>query len=316
MLTLIIRRISGSLLVLVLVSFLTYALLDLAPGDAAQVMAGETATKEQLALARQQMGLDLPVYLRFERFAEGAILHGDLGKSLSYGLPVSTLVAQRFGYTLLLALVAMALAVALGLACGWLAARRQGSWLDFGLMALASLGVAVPGFWLAMLLVMLFSVRLGWLPVVGAGTPAHLVLPAICLALPTAASIARLARASLLDACRADYVHTAQAKGLNRRQVWGRHILPNSLIPILTLIGLNLGHLLGGAFVIETVFGWPGLGRLVVQAIFDRDFPVIVGAVLLIAAIYLALNLIVDLLQALIDPRARQEALVGGGCDG
>ena len=302
----ILRRLLGVCLVLVLVSFVTFLLLDQSPGDAALAAVGETATQAQLDQARQEMGLNLPVYVRYERFAVKALLHADLGQSLTYNRPVSDLLAERFRYTLLLSAVSMGITLVAGMGIGWIAARNQGSWLDLGLMSLSALGIALPGFWLALLLMMVFSVWLRWLPVNGAGTPAHLILPAACLSLPSSAAVARLARASFLDARRASYVVTAYAKGLRSYQVWGKHILPNSLIPIITLMGLHLGHILGGAFVIETIFGWPGLGRLVVQAIFDRDFPLITGAVLLLAGVYLILNLAVDLIQTALDPRARQ----------
>lgn len=302
------RRLLGSLLVLLAVSFAAFALLAAAPGDAAAALAGDAASSQQIGQLRQQMGLDLPVAARFQRYAAQALLHGDLGQSLASGRPVAQLLRERFAHTLLLAGAAVLTAVSLGLLAGWAAARRQGGPLDVLLMALSALGMALPGFWLAMLLVMVFSVRLGWLPVVGAGTPAHLVLPALCLGLPSAAAVARMARACLLEAAAAEHVPAAHARGLNNRQVWRRHILRNSLAPILTLVGLQFGHLLGGAFVIETLFAWPGLGRLVVQAVFDRDAPVIVGASILIAALYLGINLLVDLLHPVLDPRARGSA--------
>jgi len=190
---------------------------------------------------------------------------------------------------------------------GIVAVARPGGHLDLMIMAATTLGLSLPTFWVALLLIMLFSLRLGWLPVVGAGSPAHLILPATCLALPTTAVVARLMRASLLDVKGADYVRTAYAKGLPSHQVWRDHILRTGLIPVITLLGLYLGHLLGGTFIIETIFGWPGLGRLVVQAILDRDFPVVVGAVLLIAVIYQVLNFLVDVAYVVLDPRISRE---------
>jgi ABC-type dipeptide/oligopeptide/nickel transport system permease component len=299
------RRLVGAALVMGVVAFLTFALLDLTPGDAAQTLVGESASASELAAVRHQMGLDAPLPARFAAFAGRALLHGDLGRSLISDRPVGSLVLERFGYTALLVLAATALALILGLAIGLLAASHPGGALDFGVMAVTGLGISLPSFWVAMLLIMVLSLRLGWLPVVGAGSPAHLVLPALSLALPTTAMLARLVRSSLLDVKNAEYVRVARAKGLTGPQVWRRHILRNGLTPVVTMLGLHLGHLLGGTFVIETIFAWPGLGRLVVQAVFDRDFPVIVGAVLLMAAIYQALNLLADMAHAWLDPRVQ-----------
>jgi ABC-type dipeptide/oligopeptide/nickel transport system permease component len=294
----------GAALVLLAVSFGTFVLLGMAPGDAADTRAGEEATAEERAALRAQMGLDDPLPVRYGRFLAGA-LHGDLGRSALSGRPVGTLVVERFGYTVVLALTAMALAVGLGGLAGAAAAARPGSRLDLVTMGLVTLGQAIPSFWAALMLMLVFGLTLRWLPIVGAGSPRHMVLPAIALALPTAAVVARLVRSSLLDVRSADYVRTAHAKGLAAAAVWWRHLLPNSLVPVLTMVGLHLGQLLGGAFVIESLFGWPGLGRLLVQAVFDRDLPVVLGAVLLMAVIVQVLNVAVDLAHALLDPRVR-----------
>ena len=303
------KRVLSSLAVLVAVSFLTFVLLDLTPGDAADTLVGESASSSELAEVRRQMGLDAPLAARYLRFVSAAVLEHDLGRSLISGRDVAGLIGASFSNTVLLALAAMGLAVVVGTAIGMTAARHPGSRLDFVLMSATNLGLSLPTFWVAMLLIMVFSLRLGWLPVVGAGSPAHLVLPAVSLALPTAAVVARLLRSSLLDVSEAEYVRTAHAKGLRQRQVWRRHIVRNGLVPVVTVLGLHLGHLLGGTFVIETIFAWPGLGRLIVQAVFDRDFPVIVGAVLLIAIIFQVLNLAVDLAHAWLDPRVGSQAL-------
>jgi ABC-type dipeptide/oligopeptide/nickel transport system permease component len=206
-------------------------------------------------------------------------------------------------------MASMGLATVLGMMIGTAAALRSGTVLDTLIMGGTTLGLAVPTFWSALLFIMIFSLRLHLLPVVGAGSIRHLVLPALTLALPTAAILARLMRASLLDVFGADYVRTAQAKGLPSRRVLGVHVLRNSLIPVLTVLGLQLGHLLGGAFVVETIFGWPGLGRLTVLAIFDRDYPLVMGAALLVAAIYLLVNFLVDVAQGGLDPRVAHEAI-------
>lgn len=303
------RRLLGGILVLLGVSFAIYVALAAAPGDAADSLLGERATVEQLALVRQELGLSRPLLLRYLDFLTGVVLRGDLGRSLASGRAVKDLLAERFPYTLVLSLAAMGLAIVLGMGIGILAAYRPGGPGDLLVMGVAALGIAVPVYWVGLLFIMVFSLRLGWLPVAGSGSLSHLVLPAITLALPTAAIVARLMRASLLEVRDADFLRTAYSKGLRPSQVFVRHALPNSLIPVITILGLHLGHLLGGAFVVETIFAWPGLGRLAVQAVFDRDSPVVLGSGLLVAAINVALNLVVDLVQAILDPRLRQEAL-------
>lgn len=302
------RRLIGAGLVLLAVSFITFLALATAPGDAATALVGDTASQEQLALVRQSMGLDLPLLVRYQAYL-GGVLQGDMGRSLIGQRPVSQLLIERLPYTLLLALTASTLALLLGGVLGTMAALRAGRWLDTVLMGSVAVGLAVPVFWSALLLMMLFSLKLHWLPVVGANTPRHLILPAVTLAIPTAAIVARLVRASLLDVMGADYVRTAQAKGLRPPRVIGVHVMRNSLLPVMAVVGLQLGHLLGGAVVVETIFGWPGLGRLTVQAIFDRDLPVVMGAALVIAAFYVLLNFAIDLAHAYLDPRVAQEAL-------
>ncbi len=309
MLRFLIRRLLGAVVVLAVVSFLTFVLLDLAPGDAAQALAGDGATADQVAALRHTMGLDAPLAVRYLRFASGIVTRGDLGRSLVSGQPVTQLVAQRFENTLELSLVATALALALGFAAGLAAAARPGTRIDFAVMALTGFGISLPVYWVALMLVLIFSLWLRWLPALGVGGLDHLILPAVTLALPTAAMVARLVRSSTLDVRHADYVRTARAKGLAGSQVWFRHILRNGLIPVVTMLGLHLGHLLGGSFVVETLFAWPGLGRLVVQSVFDRDFPVLAGGVLLIAFIYQALNLAADAAQGWLDPRVGTEAM-------
>ncbi len=303
------RRMVGAILVLVAVSFAVFVALTYVPGDAAESLVGENASAEQLAAVRQEFGLDAPLPVRYARFIAGVVTQGDLGRSLVSGRAVSDLLAERWPPTLILALTAMSLAVVLGTAAGSLAASRPGSRLDLAVMSASSFGLALPTYWAALLLVMFFSLGLKWLPVAGAGSPAHLVLPAITMALPTLAVVARLIRSSLLEVLHADFLRTARGKGLHPRQIFLDHTLRNSLIPVVTLLGLHLGHLLGGAFVIETIFAWPGLGRLTVQAIFDRDLPVVLGAALLVATINVTINLGVDLAHAALDPRVGRQAL-------
>jgi ABC-type dipeptide/oligopeptide/nickel transport system permease component len=303
-----VRRLFGAALVLLAVTAVTFFALTTAPGDAAAGLIGDTASPEQLARLRAELGLDRPALARYVDFVAGLAV-GNLGHSLMSGRPVTGLLLERLPPTILLALTAMLAATGIGTLAGLLAAQRAGSWFDTGVMSLVNIGLALPTFWVALLLILLFSLRLHWLPVVGAGTPAHLVLPAVTLALPTIAVVARLVRSALLDVLGADYVRTAHAKGLPAHQVLRRHVLRNALIPVLTVLGMHLGHLLGGAFIVETVFGWPGLGRMTVQAIFDRDLPVVLGATVTIAALYVLLNLLVDLLHAWIDPRVAADVI-------
>ena len=302
------RRIGGTFLVLLAVSFVIFVALDVTPGDAAEGLVGDSASQEQLDALRHKMGLDVPLVPRYLRFLSN-LTRGELGRSLISGRQVSTLLAERLPHTLRLALTATALATAAGVAIGTLAALRAGTALDTLIMGGTTLGLAVPTFWSALLFMMLFALHLDWLPVVGASSLKHLVLPSLTLILPTTAVVARLMRASVLENLSADYVLTAHAKGVMPRRVMAHHVLRNSLIPLVTLLGLYLGRLLGGAFIVETIFGWPGLGRLTVQAIFDRDQPVVLGAALTMATIFLLINFVVDLAHAWLDPRVARETL-------
>jgi peptide/nickel transport system permease protein len=303
------RRLGGTILVLFAVSFIIFAALDVTPGDAAEGLVGDSASQEQLDKLRHEMGLDEPLVPRYTRFLSDLLIRGELGRSLINGREVSALLAERLPHTLLLALSATALAAIAGVTIGILAALRAGSYTDTLIMGGTTLGLAVPTFWSALLFVMVFSLRLGWFPVVGASSLRHLVLPALTLALPTAAVVARLMRSSVLENLNADFVRTAHAKGVRPRRVMSHHVMRNSLIPLVTLMGLYLGRLLGGAFIVETIFGWPGLGRLTVQAIFDRDQPVVLGAALTMAAMFLLINFLVDLAHAWLDPRVAGETL-------
>jgi ABC-type dipeptide/oligopeptide/nickel transport system permease component len=297
------RRLGGIMLALLTASGVVFTILNFAPGDAAEVLVGDTGSQVQLDELRREMGLDLPLASRYLNLMIGFLTRGDLGRSLITNHSVSDLIAARLPNTLLLALASISLAAVAGIGIGMAAAMRAGGLVDTVVMGITSLGLAIPSFWSALLLIMLFSLQLRWLPVVGGGSVKHLVLPVITLAFPTTAVTARMMRSALLDQLMASYVWTARAKGLPPRQVLHRHVMRNSLIPVFTLLGLHLGHLLGGAFIVETIYGWPGLGRLTVQAIFDRDMPVVMGAALTVAAIYLLINLVVDLLTAWLDPR-------------
>lgn len=294
-------RLLGMIVALFAVSVFTFLALATIPGDAASAMIGDSASQEQLAALRDQMGLSASLPQRYLTFAAG-LLHGDLGRSLVSGRPVSAMILERLPYTLLLSFSAITLALLIGGLAGLIAGVRAGGPLDSVIMGGMSLGIAVPTFWSALLLIMLFSLQLRWLPVVGATSARHLVLPTVVLALPTAAVLARLLRSSLQDTLGADYVRTAHAKGLHSRRVLTHHAMRNSLAPVVAVLGLQIGHLIAGAFVVETIFAWPGLGRLTVQAIFDRDYPVVLGTTLVIAASFLIINLLVDLAHGRLDP--------------
>ncbi len=295
-------------MVLVLASLVAFTILDFAPGDAALIMVGESASAEELAVLRQELKLDQPLMMRYLGYLSG-VVQGDLGRSLINGRPVTDMIGERFVSTLKLAFAATVLAASAGLLLGIWSAAHYGRLSDLGIMLLSSLGLAVPGFGFAILLTLVFSLKLRLLPVAGGGTPAHMILPMLTLAAPMAAVIARLSRASLIDVSRAEYVLAARAKGVSERVVWHKHVLRNALVPVITMLSLNFGHLLGGAFVVETIFGWPGLGRMLVQAVFDRDYPLILGSVLLLAVIFQVFNLLVDLAHGVLDPRVGSEAV-------
>jgi ABC-type dipeptide/oligopeptide/nickel transport system permease component len=300
----IIQRLLLAIPVLLGVSFLVFLMVQLVPGDPALVLAGDTASKETVEALRKEMGLDQPLPMQYLIFLD-RLAHGSLGKSTRTHREVLIEIADRFPYTLLLTISAVLLSTLVGVALGIFAAIHHGRAGDFVTMGIAIVGLSVPSFWLALLMIMLFALNLHWLPVTGAASWQHLIMPTVTLSLHSASVKARLTRASMLEVLGHDYIRTARAKGLHENLVIIRHALKNALIPIVTLIGLQFGGLLGGAFITETIFGWPGVGRLAVQSIFNRDFPVIQGTVLLVAVAYLASNLIVDIVYAWLDPRIR-----------
>jgi peptide/nickel transport system permease protein len=300
-------RLTLAIPVLLGVSIAVFAMLRLLPGDPAQIMLAESgASAERVAALRQQLGLDDPLPVQYWRFLTGA-LRGDLGRSIQSNRPVTQEIAGQLPSTIELTLAAMVVAVGIGIPLGLLAATRHNGPLDYGAMALALVGVSMPSFWLGVLLILFFSLRLGWLPATGQGGLERLVLPAFTLGFGAAAIIARLVRSSVLEVLRHEYVMTARAKGLGPRVVLLRHALKNALIPVVTIVGLQFGALLAGTVVIETVFSRPGVGRMVVNAILVKDFPVAQGAILIIATTYVLANLLVDLLYAWLDPRVHYE---------
>jgi len=300
------RRILIALPTLLGVVVLVFLMVRLAPGDPAVLLAGEFATPETLEAIRARYGLDRSLPEQFFIYM-GALLRGDLGESARSRRPVLEELKTYFPNTLELALAAILVAVLTGIPLGILAALRPGSGLDLSVMVLALLGVSMPVFWFGLLAILIFSVELGWFPVAGKGTLAHLVLPAITLGINATALLARMTRGTLLEVLSQDYIRTARAKGLAERVVIFKHALRNALIPVITVVGLEFGTLLSGAVITETIFAWPGLGQLLVGSILARDYPVVQGAVLLVATSFVLINLLVDLLYAAIDPRVRYD---------
>jgi peptide/nickel transport system permease protein len=302
MLTFVLRRLLLAVPVLLGVVFVVMLTVDLLPGDAVTLMLGEHATKDAVAKLRDHLGLDKPFFVRYLEYV-GRVVRGDLGRSIQQNRPVSDELADAWPATLQLTVAALVLAAVAGIVAGVASAVWPNSIFD-ALARLGSLfGLSMPIFWTGLVLIVIFSLWLNWLPVGGAGSLNHLVLPAVTLALPSVAMIARMTRAAVLDVLREDYVRTARAKGVAEFWVLARHTLRNAFIPILTLLGLQSGQLMGGAVLTETVFAWPGLGRLMVKAIFARDYILLQGAVLVFALAFVVINLLVDLSYGLLDPR-------------
>ena len=305
MLTYVGRRILAVVPVLFGVTLAVFSMLFLVPGDPVKIMLAEfVTTPEQIAQMRAQLHLDEPVLKQYGRFVTNA-LRGDLGVSIRSRRPVAAEITENIGSTGQLALASMLVAIGLGVPLGLLAALGRNSWLDVVAMVVALLGVAMPSFWLGFLLIFVFSLHLGWLPATGGGDLLHLVMPAVALGMIAAAIIARLTRSSMLEVLGQDYVRTARAKGLGRASVIVRHALRNALIPVVTVFGLQFGNLLAGAVIVETVFSRPGLGRLIVGGILAKDFPLVQGTVLFVAAAYVLINVVVDVAYAYVDPRIR-----------
>lgn len=301
-----IRRLTLAVPVLLGVATLVFALIHLVPGDPVHAMLGESAAPADVALLRTRLGLDRPLLMQYASYMKG-VATGDLGRSLRTDQPVATVIAERMPATLELALAAFALAMCTAIPLGILAAVRAGTAVDHAATTLSLIGISVPTFWLGPLLAIVFAVGLGWLPVSGRGTPAHLVLPAITLGAPLGAVLARITRASMLEELRELHVLAARARGVSFARAVMKHAFRNSLVPIVTVMGLQLGSVLTGAVITETIFAWPGVGRLLVQSIGARDYPAVQGCILLIAATYVAANLLVDLLYGWLDPRIRCE---------
>lgn len=306
MLRFLVRRLALTLPVLLGVATLVFALIHFIPGDPAQAMLGETASEQDVQALRQRLGLDRPLVEQYASFLSG-VARGDLGTSLRTNEPVASAIIDRLPATLELAAAAMLVAIGVAIPLGIIAAVKRGTFVDHLATTLALSGISIPNFWLGPLLAILFAVELGWLPVSGRGTLAHLVLPAISLGAALAAILARMTRASLLEELREPYVQAALARGASRVRAVLRHGFRNSLIPVVTIVGLQFGAVLTGAVITETIFAWPGVGRLLIQSIGFRDYPLVQGCILFIATTYVAMNLVTDLVYGVLDPRIRYD---------
>ena len=306
MIRFLIRRLILTIPVLIGVSTLVFSLIHLIPGDPVQTMLGESASPADVAQMRTRLGLDRPLLVQYGAFMKGAA-SGDLGRSLRTNQPVVAEISRRFPATLELAASAMLVAMLIAIPLGIIAAVNVNTRVDHAATTAALLGISVPNFWLGPLLAIVFSIELGWLPVSGRGTLANLILPALTLGAPLAAVLARMTRASLLEELRELYVLAARSRGVSRMRAVLRHAFRNSLIPVVTIIGLQAGVVLTGAVVTETIFAWPGVGRYLIQSITARDYPAVQGCILFIAITYVSVNLLTDLAYGFLDPRIRYE---------
>jgi peptide/nickel transport system permease protein len=307
----IIRRFIQLVFLLFGISFLVFSSMYLAPGDPASMIGGPTATESDLEAIRDNLGLNEPFLAQYGNYIAG-VVQGDLGFSYQTRQPVSEAIAIRFPNTLKLAIASMVIAIIIGIFAGLISALKHNSWMDLTATTFALAGISIPNFWLGALLILVFSVNLQWLPVAGLADPWYtvegmkqLILPAITLGTGSAAMIARMVRSSILEVVKADYVRTARAKGVKEKNVIWIHTLKNAMIPVITVIGLNFGALLGGTIITEKVFAINGVGRLMIDAIAARDFPMVQGAVLLVATLFVVVNLIVDIVYTYIDPRIK-----------
>jgi ABC-type dipeptide/oligopeptide/nickel transport system permease component len=298
------QRLLYTLPALWLILTMVFLMIHIVPGDPVLQMLGQDARAEDLAALRHSLGLDQPLGVQYVRYLEG-LARGDWGRSLRFAAPVRPIVLQRFPATLELSLAALAVCLAIAIPAGVFSARHRGSREDRATSFFTLLGLSVPNFALGPVLILVFSIEIGWLPVSGRGGISHLILPAATLGAALAAILTRMVRGSMIEELSSDYVRTARAKGISESAVLFRHAFPNALIPVITIVGLQFGSLLAGTIVTETIFSWPGIGRLAVQAIAARDYPLLQGCILIIAVSYVAVNLLTDLVYAVVDPRVR-----------
>lgn len=309
MMKFLVRRFLAVLPTLIGVTIIVFLMLHLTPGDPARLIGGPDATEADLQTIRIQLGLDQPLLVQYWEFISG-LFNGDLGESWYMRVPVNQLISEALPRSLVLIVAAMILATVIGVLCGVIAAKWRNSIIDRLTMLGAMVGISMPNFWLGQMLILWVSVKLGWLPVSGLGDNPwsidglrHLILPAVAAAVPSAAYLARLTRSTMLEVMRQDYIRTARAKGLAEAVVLLKHALRNTLIPVVTLIGMQFGSLLGEAVIVETVFAWPGLGRLIINATFSRDFPVVQGGIVVIAVAFIIINILVDISYKFLDPK-------------
>lgn len=305
MLSYIIRRILQSVIVLFGVSVAVAAMTQFVPGDPAVAILGETASPAALEALREEMGLNEPFYVQYWQFLERLFTEGSLGTSIRTNREVLVEIGERMPNTLILTLGAVVFSAVIGISSGALAAVKKGTWVDTAVLVFTTTGLSLPSFWIALLMIMLFAVNLGWLPVTGGGSWKHAVMPIMSLSIQSLATKSRLTRSAMLESLGQDYIRTGRAKGLREKQVIMVHALRNALLPVITIIGLQFGGLLGGAFITEVIFSWPGVGQLAVNSILQRDFPVVQGTVLLVTVAFVVANLLVDIAYAWVDPRIR-----------
>lgn len=296
-----IRRVLGVIPTLILISIFVFMFIHLIPGDPARIVAGEDATAADVELIRKELGLNKPLHIQYITYMKG-LLKGDLGTSLKTKKPVLEEIGNRFIPTFTLTLFSIFWSVVFGLLIGIMSAVNRGKWQDYTGMFAAVSGISLPSFWLGLMFVQIFAVKLGWLPTGGYGTLKHYILPSMTLGAGVAAVIARFARSAVMDILKEDYVRTARAKGLMQKVVIWTHVFRNALIPIVTMVGLQFGFLLGGSVVIETVFSWPGMGSLLIDSVAFRDYPMIQSEILIFSLQFIIINLIVDLLYAVLNP--------------
>ncbi|MBP6063491.1 MAG: ABC transporter permease [Fusobacteriaceae bacterium] len=302
----ILKRLMMLIPVIIGVSFLVFTIMSLTPGDPAQLILGESAPKEAIMKLRQEMGLDDHFLVQYFNFAKKAVV-GDFGRSYTTGREVFNEIFSRFPNTLLLAVSGVVISICIGIPVGIISATRQYTFIDSFSMIAALLGVSMPNFWLGLMLILTFSVNLGVLPSGGFESMKSLVLPAFTLGVGSAAIVTRMTRSSMLEVIRQDYIRTARAKGVTEKKVVNKHALKNALIPVITVVGLQFGHLLGGAVLTETVYSWPGVGRMMVDAIRQKDTPTVLATVVFLATVFSVVNLVVDILYAYVDPRIKSQ---------
>lgn len=307
MIVYVVKRILALIPIFIAVTFVIFSLLQLTPGDPAAIMAGTGAPKEAVEQLREEMGLNDPFFVRYFNYVKDFVTKFDMGTSYETHTPVTERILSALPATVRLAVAAIIFAIVVGLPIGIVSATRQYSFFDNFFMVIALIGISLPVFWSGMMLIILFSVKLKWLPSSGFQTIRHLILPGITLGMQSAAMIARMTRSSMLDVIRQDYIRTVRAKGLSEFMITFSHVLRNALIPIVTVIGLQFGQLIGGAVLTETIFSIPGIGRLMVQALKNRDYPVILGCVLFISVMFCLVNLIIDVIYAFLDPKIKAQ---------